>query len=63
MIAAVDLGRNILSLLRGAVSSFVAWRAAKAEEAAVEALLKNYHPNNELGKLAKEVVDKGGVKE
>ena len=37
--------------------------AAKAEEAAVEALLKNYHPNNELGKLAKEVVDKGGVKE
>ena len=60
MIAAVDLGRNILSLLREAVSSFVAWRAARAEEAAVEALLKNYHPNNELGKLAKEVVDKGG---
>ena len=60
VIAAVDVGRSLVNILRGAVKSFLAWRAAKAQEAAVEALLKNYRPNSELGKLAKDVVDKGG---
>src|SRR5215217_1939035 len=60
MIAAVGLGQGIANLLRGAVRSFVAWRIAKAEEAAVQALLKNYRPNGELGRLAKDVVRNGG---
>ena len=60
MIAGVELGRTFLNLVRGAAKSFVAWRAAKAQEAAVEAILKNYRPNSELGRLAKDVVNKGG---
>jgi RHS repeat-associated protein len=60
IIMAVDLARSILNVVRGAVSSFVAWRAAKAEEAAIQQILKNYHPNSELGRRVKDVLENGG---
>jgi RHS repeat-associated protein len=60
IIMAVSIFQDVYAILRGAVSSFVAWRATKAEEAAIEQLVKNYHPNSELGRRVKDVLENGG---
>jgi hypothetical protein len=60
IIGAVSLARGIYAAVRAAASSFAAWQAARAEEAAIRELVKNYRPNSELGKLAKDVVRNGG---
>jgi len=61
LILAIDATRAFKALIGGAIRSYLGWRAAKAQEAAVQALLKSYHPNNDLGRAVKEVLDKGGV--
>jgi len=56
IIGAVDLARSILNVVRAAAQSFVSWRT----EAAIRQIIKEYHPNSELGKRVKDVIEHGG---